>query len=129
MNPDLAIVDELSRVPKCKDKVYPLEALKTASPPFVFYVRLSQDEELTLDGGAGLMEATYELNCVAKTYKALTVLADDVYRRLRQMTGKAYSGLLIERATVRQTSPDLKERDVGLYRRMYVLRLEYQEEV
>lgn len=127
MTPELAIVNELSHISKLKDKIYPLEGLKNASAPFVFYVQLAQDEEETLDGG-GLKEVNYEINCVAKTYKALVELSSLVYKQLKLMQGNTYSGLLIERATVRQTSPDLKEREVDLYRRMYVLHLEYQQE-
>lgn len=128
MTLEQAIVNELSCIAKLKNKVYPLEGLKNASAPFVFYVQLAQDEDETLDGGVGLKEANYEINCVEKTYNALTDLSESVYKQLRLMQGNTYSGLLIERATVRQTSPDLKEREVNLYRRMYVLHLEYQEE-
>ena len=56
------------------------------------------------------------------------------------MTGAVYStpeedpdagpkgSVLIEAASMEQSSPDLLEMDVGLYRRMYNVRLEYQTE-
>lgn len=128
MTPEQAILTALEPIAGLSGKVYPLEGLKNATAPFVFYLRQAEDEEETLDGPAGLLSATFEINCVAATYAGLTALARAVRPALQALQGTVHSGLLIERATVRQASPDLKEREVNLYRRMYVLQINYQEE-
>ncbi len=126
MTPEQAILKALEPIAEISGKVYPLEGLKNATAPFVFYLRLTDEEEETLDGPTGLQSGTFEVNCVAQNYAQLISLAGSVRSALQGMQGTTYDGLLIERATIRQTSPDLKEREVNLYRRMYVLQLNYQ---
>lgn len=128
MTPEQAILAALEPIAGLAGKVYPLEGLKNATAPFVFYLRQAEDEEESLDGPTGLLSATFEVNCVAATYAGLTSLARAVRSVLQALQGTAHGGLLIERATVRQASPDLREREVNLYRRMYVLQINYQEE-
>lgn len=108
--------------------VYPLEGLKNADPPYVFYLQTAEDEEDTLDGRTGLMEITFEVNIVAKTYANLIWLAGSAKTALQKLQGTTHEGLLIERVSIRQTSPDLKEMEVNLYRRSYALRVNYQKE-
>lgn len=127
MTPEEAIVTALEPIDGLQGKVYPAEALKNAAAPFVFYLQHAEDEEETLDGPTGLMSATYEINCVAQSYAVLIWLVGAVRPALQSMQGNTYEGLLIERASVRQASPDLRERDVGLYRRMLRLELRYQK--
>lgn len=129
MTPDEAIKSALEPVAGLANKVFPLEGLKNAAAPFVFYLQTAEDEEETLGGSTGLLSASFEVNAVARTYAELVALAGAVRANLRALQGTIYDGLLIERAIVRQTSPDLKEREVNLYRRAYVLQLHYQKEV
>lgn len=126
MTPEQAILTALEPIAEISGKVYPLGGLKNAAAPFVFYLRLTEEEDEALDGLTGLQSGTFEINCVAQTYAQLIALAGSVRPALQGMQGKTYGGLLIERATIRQTSPDLKEREVNLYRRMYLLQLNYQ---
>lgn len=128
MTPDELIKTALERIADLPGKVYPLEGLKNAAAPFVFYLQMAEDEEEVLGGPTGLLSASFEINCVAKTYSGLIALAGAVRPALQRLQGTAEGGLLIERARVRQASPDLKEREVNLYRRMYVLQLNYQKE-
>lgn len=128
MTPDEAIKAALEAIEGLSGKVYPLEGLKNASAPFVFYLQQLEDEEEVLEGHTGLLSASFEINCVAKTYAGLVALAGAVRTALQALQGAAYDGLLIERAAVRQASPDLKETEVNLYRRMYVLTVNYQNE-
>lgn len=86
------------------------------------------DEDRDLDGPTGLWSASFEIHCVERSYSALVKLSRSVRDALQAMQGKQYPGLLIEQASVRQASPDLRESEVNLYRRMYVLQLYYQEE-
>ena len=128
MTPEEAILAALEPIAGLREKVFPAEAIKNVPAPFVFYLQHSEDEEETLDGPAGLMSAAFEINCVAQTYAGLTRLVADVRTALRSMQGKTYGDLLIEQASVRQASPDLKEKEVNLYRRMLTLAIHYQKE-
>lgn len=126
MTPEEVIKAALEPIAGLSGKVFPVKGLKNAAAPFVFYLRLTEDEEEALDGPTGLQSGTFEVNCVAQNYSQLVGLAGSVRSALQGMQGKTYDGLLIERAAIRLTSPDLKDEDVHLYRRMYVLQLNYQ---
>ena len=128
MTPEEAIKTVLGPIAGLRGKVYPAEAIKNVPAPFVFYLQHSEDEEETLDGPTGLMSADFEINCVAPTYAGLTRLVADVRQALQSMQGVTYGDLLIERASVRQASPDLKEKEVNCYRRMLSLAIYYQKE-
>lgn len=128
MTPEQVILTVLEPIDGLRGKVYPAEALKNATAPFVFYLQHSDDEEETLEGPTGLMSAVFEVNCVAQSYATLIWLVGAVRPALQSMQGNTYEGLLIERASVRQASPDLKEKEVGLYRRMLHLEIHYQKE-
>lgn len=128
MQPEDAIVGALSPLPGLADKVFPLESLKNASAPFVFYLQTESDETVALDGLTGLLFASFEINCVGRSYAELKALANKVCPALQALQGAELEGLSIQRAEVRQASPDLKEHEVQLFRRMYILELDYQEE-
>ncbi len=126
MSPEEAILTVLEPIAGLRGKVYPMEALKNATVPFVFYRQTAGDEEDDLEGQTGLQTATFEIHGVAKSYAALVSLAGSVRLALQGMQGCTYEGLLIERAKVQQASPDLYEREVSMMRRAYTLQLDYQ---
>ena len=126
MTPEEAVLTVLEPIEGLRDKVYPAEALKNATGDFVFYLQHGEDEEETLEGPTGLMSAVFEINCVSRTYAGLARLVSAVRTALQSMQGVTYGDLLIERASVRQASPDLKEKEVNLYRRMLTLAIHYQ---
>lgn len=128
MQPEDAIVGALSPLPGLAGKVFPLEGLKNASAPFVFYLQAESGETAALDGLTGLLSASFEVNCVSRSYAELKALADKVRPALQALQGTELEGLSIQRAKVRQASPDIKEQEVQLFRRMYILELDYQEE-
>jgi len=129
MTPEQAFISSLAPVESIRGKVFPVEALKDATAPFVFYLQQSDDEDDTLDGPTGLMSAVYEIHCAAQTYAALIVLVSQVRSALRSMQGCVFGDLLIERVSVRQASPELKEKEVNLYRKTLHLELHFQKEV
>lgn len=129
MTLDEVIKTALEPIDGLLGKVFPLEGLKNAVAPFSFYLQTAEDEEETLNGPAGLLSTSFEVNFVAKTYAGLIALAGAGRAALQALQGTVHDDLLIERATVRQASPDLKEREVNLYRRAYALQLYYQKEV
>ena len=106
---------------------YPVEALKNATAPFDFYSRRADDEEYCLDGYTGLLSAVFDVHCVANTYAQLVALSGATRAALQSLQGKTINGLLIEQAIVKPASPDLKEKEVYLYRRMYSLQIKFQE--
>ena len=128
MTPEQAFLTVLEPIEGLRDNIYPAEALKNAAAPFVFYLQRAEDETEALDGPTGLMSATYEIHCVAQTYAKLVWLAGQVRPALHSMQGRTFDGLLVERVTVRQASPDLKEVEVGLFRRALSLTMHYQKE-
>ena len=128
MTLDEIIKTALESISGLEKHVYPLEGLKNATPPFAFYLQTAEDEEDTLEGPTGLMEAVFEVHIVAKTYASLIWLAGSAKTALQALQGTTHEGLLIERVTIRQASPDLKEMEVNLYRRPYRLQVNYQKE-
>lgn len=128
MTPEQVVKTALEAVDGQAGKAFPLEGLKNAKAPFSFYLRQNWDEEDALDGPTGLQSATFELNFVARSYAELIALSGAAVPVLQGLQGTSHEGLYIERVQIRQASPDLKEKEVNLYRRMYVLQMNYQEE-
>ena len=128
MTLDKIIKTTLEPITGLDKHVYPLEGLKNAVPPFVFYFQTAEDEENTLDGRTGLMNVSFEVHVVAKTYASLVWLAGSARLALQKLQGTTHKGLLIERVTVTQASRDVKETEVNLFRRPYLLRVNYQKE-
>lgn len=128
MTPEAAVCAALETISQLGGRVYPLEGLKSAAAPFVFYFRQQWEAEEALSGATPLEEALFAVHLVTETYADLVSLGDTVREKLRALAGTQYTGLLIERAVIRQTSPDIREKEVDLYRRMYVLQINYQKE-
>lgn len=126
--PEAAVCAALGTIEQLGGRVYPLEGLKSAAAPFAFYHRQQWEAEETLGGAAELEEALFAVHLVTETYAQLVMLGEAAREKLRALAGTRYDGLLIERAVIRQTSPDIREKEVDLYRRMYVLQINYQKE-
>lgn len=123
-------------------QVYALGPAKNAAPPFTFYIRRSCEEEQALDGGTGLQQASFALHLVTARYEDLSVLGDQIRRAILRLRGHRFmlietapaplegdaDAILIEDVTIQQSSPDLLETEVGLYRRIYDVDIHYQTE-
>lgn len=108
-------------------KVYAAAAIKGAAAPFIFYI-LHRDEAVEeLDGDTTLRAATFEVDAVGRGAKDLAALGAKVAAALKALRGTSSAGLEIQRARVTQESPDIKEREVNLWRRVYALRINYLE--
>lgn len=129
MTPEEAIKAALEAISGLSAHVFPLEGLKNAAAPFVFYLRRQHQAEDSLSGVTELQSAEFEIHCVAKTYASLIWLSGAARSALLGLQGQTLDGLTIEHITVQQASPDLREREADLYRRAYTLRMNYQEEV
>lgn len=140
LSPEFALVAALEAVPALKDRVSALQPMKGLRPPFAFYISSMDDEEQALDGRTGLQQYTGTVNLVAGTFRGLQLLSARTRLAVQEMQGQVYSTpeddtedvprgrILVEDAVMTQSSPDLYEAEVGYYRRMYTVRLDYQTE-
>lgn len=137
LSPEFALVQALETVTELTDKVNVLQPKKGVHPPFAFYASNTDDEEQALDGGTGLMRYTATLHLVSSSFRGLQLLCARVRMAILDMRGVTYtteSGevpggqILVEDTAMTQSSPDLYETEVGYYRRMYTVRIDYQSE-
>ena len=146
MSPEFALVQALGTVPVIADpgggdpKVAAMQPRQNWKPPFIFYIPVTDSEEEDLDGPTGLQSFAAQIHCVSASHRGLQLLCQRAKKAVREMTGAVYStpeedpdvgpkgSVLIEAASMEQSSPDLLDMEVGLYRRMYDVRLEYQTE-
>lgn len=126
MGLETAVKAALEGVEGLRGHVYTAEALRDESV-FAFYRLRSQDEPETLDGDSGLPEAELEVHVVADSYRVMTTAAAQAVTALKALRGSSAGDIYVEKVHVSQQSPDLKEVEVNKYRRMYVLRIAYQE--
>lgn len=126
MVPEQSIKTALEGVKGLKGHVYTAEALRD-EPLFAFYRVRSWSEEDTLGGGTGLETAEVEIHIVAESYAAMTATAALAANAVKALRGVQAGGAYIERIRISQQSPDLKEMSINKFRRMFVLRIDYQE--
>ena len=126
--PEAAICEALGTITQLDGRVYPLEGLKSAAAPFVVYFRQQWEAEEDLHGTIALEKAIFELDLITETYADLVSISGSLQEKLLGLKCEEYDGLTIERSTLRQTSPDIREHEVDLYRRMFVLQINYQKE-
>lgn len=126
MVPEQSIKTALEGVKGLKGHVYTAEALRD-EPLFAFYRIRSWNEEDALGGGTGLETAEVEIHIVAESYAAMTATAALAANAVKALRGIQAGGAYIERVRISQQSPDLKEMSINKFRRMYVLRIDYQE--
>lgn len=126
MVPEQSIKTALESVKGLKGHVYTAEALRD-EPLFAFYRVRSWSEEDTLGGGTGLETAEVEIHVVAESYAAMTATAALAANAVKALRGIQAGGAYIERVRISQQSPDLKEMSINKFRRMFVLRIDYQE--
>lgn len=140
LSPEFALVAALEGAPLLTGRVSALQPKKDIRPPFAFYISTADDEDQALDGGTGLQSYGAQLHLVGASMRELLKLSGQAKGAVRGMRGLTYSTpenggdgwprgtVLIERATITQVSPDLYESEVGYYRRVYSVRLDYQTE-
>lgn len=140
MSPEFALVQALETVPVLRGGVYALQPAKTARPPFAFYITTEDEEEQDLDGPSGLQTWSGALHLVAAGARALQLLVCKAKQALYDMQGGVYATpaadaeegpkgrILVESVEVELNSPELYEAEVGLYRRVYAVRLGFQTE-
>lgn len=140
MSPEFALVQAVEGVPVLAGRVSGLQPSKDAAPPFAFYVPTADEESRDLDGSTGLQRFAAALHIVAASHRHLMRLCALVKAAVQEMRGAVYETpaedegadlkgrVLIEDCEIAQSSPDLYENEVGYYRRVYTVSLDYQTE-
>lgn len=140
LSPEFALEATLQSVPVLQGKVSVLQPKKDVRPPFAFYSPDSDSEERTLTEDTGLQSWSGTLHLVSTTFRGLQLLCARTKLAIREMRGEIFATprddtdpgpkgkILIEDAEATQVSPDLFENEVGYFRRMYSVRLDYQTE-
>lgn len=126
MTLDEIIKTTVGAVAGLSGKVYPHTAIKSADPPFVFYLQESGDQELDLSGPTGLMSADYQVHVAAKTHASMQLYGKSVTLALQALQGTTQGEISINAIKVSQIQPDVDERDVGLFRKPLALHFDYQ---
>ena len=106
--------------------VFHVEALKNASAPFAFWLQIREETEQALDGYTELDTAGYELHICSKYLEQLDEKAAAARAAVISLQGTEADGVLYERINIRQITPVIHEREVGLYRKVYEITIEYQ---
>lgn len=122
-----AVITALNTIQAVSGKVYHAEALKNASAPFLFWLQDGETAERDLSGYTELCEDGYELHCVAKNLASLNGISKAAKAAVLALQGTSAGGYLYESIEMSQVSPTLREVEVGLYRKVYSLTINYQE--
>ncbi len=123
---EIALVSRLETVEGLAGRVEPLLDITYNTGPLAVYARAKQASGYDLQGCTGLQTAEFTVHALDNTYRKMTALATQVAEVCQALQGYKQNGLWIEAVTVEQTTPDLREVHVNLFRRTYVVTLEYQ---
>ena len=123
-----AIREKLAEKTELKGRVYHAEALKGAPAPFVFWLQTGEEYEETLDGPTDLEETTLEIHVVARNLRSLNDISGKVRDAIFDLQGQTQGGILFERLVITMISPVINEHEVNLYRKVYEVSINYQEE-
>ena len=120
--------DAINGIPEVQGRVFHATALKNAAAPFVFWIQTGERYEQTLEGRTELGEDQYEIHIVTKNLEALDGISAAVRSVVEALQGSTVNGVRYEQIQIMQISPVIDEREVNLYRKVYELTINYQEE-
>ena len=106
--------------------VFHVEALKNAAPPFAFWLQTREETEQALDGYTELDTAAFELHICSRYLDQLDAKAAAARTAVISLQGTETEDVLYERINIRQITPVIHEREVGLYRKVYEITINYQ---
>lgn len=119
------LVAEIEAIEGLPGRVCPVVEIHISTGPVVVYDQRKETEEPDISGGTGLLTAEFDVHCLHSTYKKMRLLAEAVKKQIKGMQRDG-SPLIIESVQVEQTTPDILESRVQLYRRTYNVRIQYQ---
>ena len=107
-------------------KVYHAEALKNASAPFAFWIQIREETEQALDGYTELDTSAFELHLCSSHLDQLDTMSAAARSAVIGFQGTTSGGILYERVNIRQITPVIREREVGLFRKVYEITINHQ---
>ena len=116
----------LETVPGLADRVCPIEDIQKSTGPLAVYEQQAEQEELCIDGTAGLLTAVFKIHVFHGTYKKMRLLAERVKTVIKSLRQRTEGKFFIEEVTVTIAHPDLLEERVQLFRRAYLVTIQYQ---
>lgn len=120
------IITQLRTITGLTNKVYHAEALKNAEAPFVFWLQTAESIEQALDGYTSLESAGFEVHVVAKKLASLDTMSAAVRAAIIAFQGTTSGGYIYERVNIRMASPEIHEKEVSLYRKVFRFDIDYQ---
>lgn len=118
---------KVEEIPELTGKLYYAGALKNARPPFSFWRQTGGSTEQALDGYTDLHRSIFEIHVVGRNLDEMDRLAELVLSKIISLQGMTVDGYLYERVSIQDTSPDIKDVEVNLYRRAYTVAINWQE--
>lgn len=118
---------ELKTIPELANKVYPLTAPEGTKPPYLVYHLTNSNRLKSLNGYAGSMFATYQLDVIHESYSGLKSLMDSILAKLKNYTGNiGGTGPYIENTDI-LTEFETYEHESNLYHGIIECRFFYAE--
>lgn len=120
------LVAVLEAVDGLHDRVCPIEDIQKSTGPLAVYEQQSEQEEACIDGAAGLLTASFKIHVFHGTYQKMRLLAEKVKEKIKSLRQRTEGIFCIEEVTVTMAHPDLQENRVQLFRRAYLVTIQYQ---
>ena len=83
-----------------------------SNKPFLWYMRTSENEELTMDGVGGLKKAIFDVECVTADITTAESLADKVKTRLNGKSG-SFGASTAQGVFVEEHADDYAPKSIG----------------
>jgi len=119
------LVTQLNTITVLNKKVYPLNAPENTVAPYLVYLQSGGREYEGLNEYTGTMNSSYELNILHSTYKQMKEVSALVIQKLKTLQGNSFGGILIQRLSFDEDSPELYEAEVDLYRKIININITY----
>ena len=123
---DEVLVTVLEAVDGLSGRVCPVEDIQKSNGPLVVYEQQTDQEESCIDGPAGLLSAAFKIHVFHGTYQKMRLLAERVKKAVKALRQRTEGSLRIEEVTITMAHPDVLEDRVQLFRRAYLLTIQYQ---
>ena len=123
---EAAMVDALEGVDGLAERVSPILDIRLSTGPLAVYDQRRESRERDIGGATELMHAEVQLHLLHNSYMEMRLLAEKAKRAVEAMEGLQKKPLLVEAVEVEQSTPDLLEERVGLFRRTYTINFYYQ---
>lgn len=123
---EAAMVEALEGVKDLAGRVSPVVDIQLSTGPLVVYDQRRENGERDVCGMTELMHSEVQLHVLHNSYMEMRLLAEHVKRAMQRLEGLQKTPLLVEAVEVEQSTPDLLEERVGLFRRTYTINFYYQ---